>query len=335
MVKDKLLLIVDKIKSGVNVLGRGIKYLFNSWPKAFIGVLVVLIVAYYPFGAKISEKIDRTADYDFSVIAESQSQAVQAAAFLIDREVNQHLWTGNLPFFFPAYCLDNMPNFQTGIIKALAPIIKTLSEQAQCPDDPKKQNYLVKAAELLNYAPDVWLFDPENKIKTAPSSASQYRKARKKLNDFNIALKEEKCFWVRDGKNLAAINKDIISGLNKTAKYIENEIREGNNGWFESRSDDVFYLNQGRIYAYMIMMKKLGRDYKQLLMSSGIYQEWTTAIRALQNATEIAPSVVLNGDIRGDTKANHLISLGYYTLKAQNLLLKINQKLNGDTGNDN
>ena len=335
MTRDKILFMVGKIKRFLHTCGEWVKHLFSSWPKVFIGISVAAIIGLYPLSAIINEEIDRTADYDFSDVSESQSQGLQAAVFLIDREINKHLWTANLPFFFPAYVLDNMPAFQTGIIKALAPVIKTWGEQVQCPDDEKKQKYLSKAGELLGYPVDVWLLDNTNKLKIAPSSAAQYRKARKKIKDFNQALHEEKCFWVRDGKTLSALNETIIVGLEKVAKYVENEIREGSTGWFETQSDDVFYHNQGRVYAYMIMMKKLGRDYKQLLMSDGIYQEWTTAIRALQTATEINPIMVLNGDIKAGIKANHLVALGYYVLKAQNMLVKINQKLNGDTRNDN
>ena len=89
-----------------------IKSAFNTWPKAFIAVVAALIIGYYPLGGRLSERIDKTEDYDFSSISEKQLQSIESIAFLIDREVNQHIWTPNLPFFFPAYSLDNMPNFQ-------------------------------------------------------------------------------------------------------------------------------------------------------------------------------------------------------------------------------
>lgn len=335
MLKNKLMWIAGKIKDSFAMVIKGIKYLFNSWPKAFIGTLLLLACLYYPLGGKMSENIDKTSDYEFSSLAETQSQTAEAIAYLIDRETNQHLWTANLPFFFPAYCLDNMPNFQTGMLKVLSSIVGTFATQINCPNDEKKQKLLSTASNLLAYPPNVWLFDTENKLKTAPSSSSQYRKAYKKIKDLNNALKDEKCFWVRDTKNFAEINKTIIIGLKKTSKYLENEIREGNNSWFDIHADDVFYYNQGRIYAYMIILKKLGRDYKQVLMSEGIYQDWTTAIRALQNGTEIAPYPVLNGDIKHGIKANHLAALGYYTLKAQSLLMKIDSHLYEGNKNDN
>ena len=331
--KKRFLQIFAVIKRLPVRLGRGIKKIFDTWPKAFIGTVVLAVVLYYPAGGLLSEKVDRTPDYDFSSLPAEQSQGVEMAAYLINREVNEHIWTANLPFFFPASSLDNMPNFQTGIMRGLADIVKVMASQVQCANDEKAGQCLHDAAKLLSYPGNVWLFAPDNKLKTAPSSSSQYRKARKKLKDLNRALKEEKCFWVRDEYGLAAINRAVIRGLSKTANRIENEIREGSSRWTDSRADDVFYFSQGRIYAYMTVLKKLGRDYKQVLMAGNLYPEWTVMLRALQTGTELNPSVVVNGGLNAEMKANHLISLGYYVVKAENILMKINVILNGEKEN--
>lgn len=331
--KKRFLLMLERGTQMFFKVGRGIKKIFDTWPKAFIGTIILLVAAYYPVGAMLSEEIDRTSDYDFSSVPAEQSQAVEMVAHLINREVNEHIWAANLPFFFPASSLDNMPSFQTGIISGLSDVVRAMSRQVRCPDNEKAGQYMKEAAKLLAYPGNVWLFAPDNKLKTAPSSSSQYRKARKKLKDTNQALKEEKCFWVRDEAGLSEINGIVIRGLSKTAVQLENEIREGGNGWTDSRADDVFYRSQGRIYAYMAVLKKLGRDYKQVLMSSNLYPQWTAMLRSLQNGAELNPAVVVNGSLDGGAKANHLVSLGYYILKAENILIKINMNLNGEKQN--
>ena len=304
-----------------------IKSAFNTWPKAFIAVVAALIIGYYPLGGRLSERIDKTEDYDFSSISEKQLQSIESIAFLIDREVNQHIWTPNLPFFFPAYSLDNMPNFQIGVIRGIKSVVSGLSKQVNCAEGQKEVAYLSDAARLLAYPENVWLVSPKNKLKMAASSTSQYRKARKKLKGFNQALEEEKCFWVRDGKSLYAINLQVLKGLRIARRQLENEIREGNTTWFDTRADNVFYLNQGRVYAYMLTLKKIGRDYKQVLMADSLYQDWTEVLRALQNGAEINPDIVLNGKTSESFKANHLINLGFYATKAENGLMKINARL--------
>lgn len=312
-----------------------IKKLFNSWPKAFIGTILLVVTLYYPLGGIVSEKIDRTPDYDFAYLDSSQSEGLEMAAYLINREVNEHIWSANLPFLFPASSLDNMPNFQTGIIKGISDIIKVLSHQIQCLENDKNIAELNESAQLLAYPGNVWLFAPDNKLKTAPSSSSQYRKARKYLKDVNTALKEEKCFWNHSANNLFDINKAVIRGLDKAILSIETEVREGGNSWFDSKADDVFYFNQGRIYAYMMVLRKIGRDFKQVLMAENLYSEWTAMLRSLQNSVEINPNVVVNGELEAKFKANHLTSLGYYVLKAENLLMKVNMHLNGEKQNAN
>ena len=283
--------------------GKLIKQLFDSWPKTFIASIVVLILAYYPLGGKMSENIDRSPEYDFELLSEKQSQTVEMAAKLIDREVNDHLWTPNLPFFFPAYCLDNMPYFQTGIIRGLKEVMDGLLKRVYCNDDKQSNDDLREVLKLLSYPEDVWLMSPSNKLKTAPSSSNQYRKARKKLKNLNKAFEEEKCFWIKDEKTLYTVNQTVINGLKAAEKQLQNEMREGGNTWFDVSADNVFYLNQGRIYAYMMILKKLGRDYKQVLMTNELYQDWTIMLRALQNATEINPNVVLNGRINSELTA--------------------------------
>lgn len=331
--KKMFLQILTAAKLLPQKLGAGLKKAFDTWPKAFVGTIVLIAFLYYPVGGLMSEKIDRTADYDFSALPAEQSQGVEMAAYLINREVNEHIWAPNLPFFFPASSLDNMPNFQTGIMRGLADVVRAMARQVQCADNEKAGLYMKDAAKLLAYPGNVWLFAPDNRLKTAPSSSSQYRKARKKLKDVNKALQEERCFWVRDEAGLAAINRAVVRGLAKTAVQIENEIREGSSRWTDSRADDVFYYSQGRIYAYMTVLKKLGRDYKQVLMSANLYPEWTVMLRALQTGAEIDPGVVVNGGLNGEMKANHLIGLGYYIVKAENILMKINAILNGEKEN--
>lgn len=333
--KKQILQIIEQSKKFIKLGWKSVKKLFSSWPKAFIGTFFLLIASYYPLGGMISESIDKTEDYDMSSLDAGQSQSLEMIAHLINREVNQNIWTPNLPFFFPAYCLDNMPAYQSGMVKGLYDITKALSAQIQCAEDEKNQKLMADAAKLLNYPVNVWLFAPDNKLKTAPSSSSQYRKARKKLKDINVALKEEKCFWVRDEKNLRDLGNTVVRGLMKTSLKLENEIREGSESWFDTKADDVFYFYQGRIYAYLLVLKKAGRDYKQVLMSKNLYPEWTAMLRALQQGTEVSPLLVVNGKIDANVKPNHLVALGYHILRAENLLMRINLYLNGENQNAN
>lgn len=61
--------------------------------------MALLVLSYYPLGGLLSENIDRTPDYNLTRESEQQSLTVETMRFLINREVNENLWTANLPPF--------------------------------------------------------------------------------------------------------------------------------------------------------------------------------------------------------------------------------------------
>jgi hypothetical protein len=82
-------------------------------------VLVLLLMLYYPVGMFMLHNVD--SDPDFALTNSSRgSNAVAVSVALIDREVVQNGWVSNDPVFKPGAFLDNMSNYQTGIISAIA-----------------------------------------------------------------------------------------------------------------------------------------------------------------------------------------------------------------------
>src|SRR3546814_8031737 len=69
----------------------------------------------------LAQKSDDNSDNQITATetAKSGSRAVAMAAELNDREVNHTGWVANDPFFMPGSLLDNMPNYQLGMIHAL------------------------------------------------------------------------------------------------------------------------------------------------------------------------------------------------------------------------
>jgi len=300
--------------------------LFGTWFKRIGGVLIIVIALYYPLGGAWIENIDKTFGHEFKV-AENQSVTLETMSFLINREVNQHMWTPNLPLFFPSYFHDNMQNYQIGIMEAMAVVAKPVSAQVQCLNEPKAATHMTEAARLLAYPGDVWLFSPDNRLKIAPSSGSQYRRARKRLIDFNKALGNKTCVWERTPKNLSVILTRIGRDLEKSTEAMETHVMETRADWFDFRSDDIFYQMQGRAYTYALLLKSLGHDYKQVLLDNEMYASWTKLIRTLENGVELSPPIVRNGELSAVFSPNHLMTLGYYTTKAQKIILKLNMTL--------
>ena len=153
------------------------------------GIIVIVLLAYYPIGMLMVHKIDDDPDFKAPAVANGASQSVAVAAALIHREVDVNGWVSNDPVFMPGAALDNMPNFQQGILQALRRFALELQDQigrsrASSSIDPDLQ----KAVGQLNYSPTVWLWNLSVSLAPASSSESQYRAAMRALESYNDRL---------------------------------------------------------------------------------------------------------------------------------------------------
>ncbi len=328
MVKKTAVKTALYLKQGLPKAWKTISYLALSWPKAFVTVVVFLILSYYPLGGLLTENIDKTTDYNLKTESEQQSLTVETMVFLINREVNENLWTANLPLFFPSYFLDNMPSYQKGIISALATAAGVINAETMCPEDSHEKVAIASAAELLKYPGNIWLFAPENRLKIAPSSASQYRKARKLLRDYNRLLPAGQCVWSRNASNMTKFLSTVERDLSSSVEKLESYVAEHSSDWMDKDADNLFYYNQGKMYAYMQLLKAWGTDFKDVLLDRNQYENWTKAVRALEDGMSISPLMVRNGKLDSGF-ANHIVVVGYYMLRAATLINQINHTMEG------
>lgn len=301
----------------------------SSWWHLILVALIALIFLYYPLGGILVEDIDRDTSYEINDSSNEQSATIDMMTFIINREINEKMWTPNLPFFFPSYFLDNMPNFQLGMFDSLAKFAKILSLVAsEKIIDEEAPQHLSKASELLEYPGTVWMFSPTNKLLPAPSANTQYRKARKHLIKYNAALTEGSKIWYKNTQDLSLFLKRAQTDLWKnTIQKLEQSIRENSQDIIDNNADNIFYYSQGKIYAYYLLFKALGQDYKDIIVKHNAYADWTSMLKAMEQASQIDPSIVRNGEPDSLTAPNHLSSLGFYILKAQTFINKINSKL--------
>ena len=83
-------------------------------------LIPIVPVLYYTIGMLVVHTIDDNLEFRPQSVAPGESRAVAAAVALATREVDQHRWVASDPFFLPAWPLDNMPNFQMGIMASVA-----------------------------------------------------------------------------------------------------------------------------------------------------------------------------------------------------------------------
>lgn len=303
----------------------------SSWWHFLLAGFVLFVALYYPLGGWFVHHIDKNTEYEIKLADSKQSATVDMASYIINREVNKKLWTANSPFFYPSYFLDNMPSFQLGMMNATSLVINSLQKRIDTPIQNKNENTnLKKAADLLKYDGTVWMFSPQNRFAPVPSANTQYRKARKSLLAYNQALIKDEQFFYKRPEDLAFVLKKINLSLGASIQELDNQIREESAGWIDFKADNLFYYNQGKAYAYFLLLQALAYDYKDILVQYDAYVAWTKSLKALENAVNLDALYIRNAELNGLISANHLLYLAYYMEKAKslnkNIVLKLQTK---------
>lgn len=307
---------LPRLSFGAGIIGRSLL------------ALVVLVALYIPVGMLWVQVIDDDTTLAPTDLPTGGSRAVAMAATLIERETITHRWTANDPFFLPGWWLDNMPEYQTGIVEALGRFSTEMMDQigrnrGSSQADPD----LSKAVDLLKSAPDIWLFDFSTSWAPTTSSDAKYRAAAKALRTYNQRLSQGQALFERRGDNLIALLDRITSDLGSASAIIDRQILEGRDQFIDRRADNVFYGVKGRLYAYYLILRELGADYQQLLREREAFNAWTQMLASLHEASLLDPLIVMNGATDGLFVANHLTTQGFYLLRARTQVREVSEIL--------
>jgi hypothetical protein len=256
------------------------------------------------------------------------SRAVEITAGLIDREINQNRWTSNDPFFMPAALLDNMPNYQQGIISALARFSFELTDQiGRTRGSSQTDEDLQNAAGLLQYSGDVWSWDPTVSLLPTASSEKQYEKARKSLISYNKRLTEGRAVFEKRGDNLLATIDRIALDIGSSTAVIDKHIAEHSGAYIDFEADDLFYGFKGQAYAYYMILNALSQDYESLIRERELGNAWGQMLGSFRSVVELDPYVISNAKNDGQLFPNHLAVQGFYILRARTQLREISNIL--------
>ena len=295
---------------------------------AGLGLLAVLAI-YYLGGAIWLSKVDDDPDFGLQSSApEGGSKSVAVAADLIDREINTHRWVANDPFFLPGSLLDNMPNFQMGIIAALSRFALELGDQiARTRGSSEIDPDVNTAAGLLKYPGTTWIFDPSSSFGPTASAESQYRRAMRALRDYNQRLAQGKAVFEPRADNLQATIDRMAADLGSASAALDREILERSGFWPDFGADDLFYANKGRLYAYYLLLRALGSDFDNVIKQRDLGAPWTQMLQSFREAASLQPWVVVNGAPAGQFLPSHLASQGFFLLRARTQLREISNIL--------
>ncbi|MEH6474544.1 MAG: DUF2333 family protein [Sneathiella sp.] len=292
--------------------------------------VLALVFVYYVGGMMWVHTIDD--DVKFTPGTENEvtggSRTVEMMAGLIDREVIQNVWTTNDPFFMPGTLLDNMPNYQQGIISALARFSFELTDQigrtrGSSQTDPDLQI----TAGLLQYPADVFEWDPTVSLLPTASSETQYKKARKSLINYNKRLSEGRAVFEKRGDNLQATLDRIALDLGSSTAVIDKHIAENSGAYIDFLADDLFYGFKGQSYAYYMLLTAMSVDFENLIRERELGNAWAQLLSSFRSIVELDPYVISNAKTDGQLFPNHLAVQGFYILRARTQLKEISNIL--------
>lgn len=283
------------------------------------------VIGYVVVGMAITQVIDDDFEYGPGTVDSAQSRAVAVAARLVFREIDEHPWVANDPFYLPAWWLDDMPNFQQGIVAACARFARALADAGDHGQGPDSD--LERAAGLLKYPGTIWKFDPSTSWAPTASSEKQYRNAARNLVEFNRRLSVGEPAFDRHAATLAVLVAALGRELGAASADIDRHLAEGHSALFDDKADDVFYATKGKVYAYGLLLRELGGDYAQVLAERELAASWRQMVESLKAAAALDPVVVLNGAPDGVLIPSHLTAQGFYLLRARAQLSEIADKL--------
>jgi hypothetical protein len=303
----------------------------RRWRRASLLLVAVigLIVLYYAIGMIWIHEIDDDPAFGVETSApEGGSRAIAVSADLIDREINLNRWVANDPFFMPAAALDNMPSFQQGVISAVSRFIIEAGDQiARTRGSSQIDPDLDQASGLLRYPGTVWIFDFSTSWAPTASSESQYRRAMEALRSYNERLASGRAVFEARADNLQATLDRIAADLGSSSASLEQHIDLYAGSWIDTTADDLFYNTKGRLYAYFLILRESGIDFRNVIQERGLQASWGQMVDSLQDAAVLQPWVVVNGAPDAQFQPSHLASQGFYLLRARTQLREISNIL--------
>jgi hypothetical protein len=182
---------------------------------------------------------------------------------------------------------------------------------------------LDKAAGLLKYAPNVWVFDPTVSLAPTASSESQYRAARRALLAYNQKLIAGQAVFERRTDNLLSTLDRFAADIGSVSAILDQQIRDHSGDFVDFRADDVFYNAKGKMYAYALLFRELGKDFDRVIQERDLVDAWKQTEASLLEAATLHPLVIMNGRPDGMLAPNHLAVEGFYLMRARTQLREI------------
>ena len=264
------------------------------------------------------------------------SAMVQAAADLIDYNVNQSTWVPSNPLekaglFFvwdwkDTIFFDNRAAFQLGVNQAVRrTAVELVDRLGRVRGTSSINQNLQDAREAINYRENAWLVTLTPPF-LQPSTQARMRDARKKLLDFNTELANCRADFDARADNLLQFLDRITGDIGSTSEILQRQIEAANFTGFDRRADDRFWFTYGQLYAYYGILAAARADFHDVVRQRNLDAIWNRVDEQLGDALRVRPFIVANGSTNTIIKS-HLESIGFNLLRVRSNLVEIRDVL--------
>jgi hypothetical protein len=273
----------------------------RRWLRTALVALLPLLLVYYVLGALLLSKVDDNLSFvpGAKDLPANGSRTVAALSSLMDREVNKHGWKPDNPWFFPTWLMDNMPNYQTGILKTSRQASLELKDHiARLRGAGGTDQDLEEAYQSLSFPPDKWYVNTSPPL-VSSSSGNNYKRAINSLRKYNARVGSGQALFERRQDTLAETLNRLALGLGNASDMLDRQVENGQKKIIDLQADDVFYDARGQAYAAYIISNGLRADYADLIAQRQLGKLWDDMQQDLRELILIDPLVVTNGKSGG------------------------------------
>jgi len=301
----------------------------RKWTANAVLVVFTVGVFYYVLGMIWVHKIDDNLDFsaDTPTDQAGQSHAVAMVAALLEREVKQHDWVANDPFFLPSSLLDNMPNYQMGIVASLARFSFELTDHlGRTRGSSQADSDLQDASGFLQFSGTRWIWEPSVSLMPTAPAEDHYAKAAKSLRSYNSRLAAGTAVFDRRSDNLLATLDRIAADMGSSSATIEDRLARAGRP-IDAEADDIFYTIKGQLYGYYFILRELYRDFDSVIEEKKIGPLYQDMLKSFADGARLDPFAVMNMEPDALVMPNHLTAQGFYLLRARTQLREITDAL--------
>ena len=265
-----------------------------------------------------------------------RSAIADVTADLTDFNVNQNPWVSSmilyklglfgLPWDSTPY-FDNKAAFQRGINRAVRRTATDLVDNlARVRGTSAIDPDLDRARGSLQYDEFTWYISA-SRFGFATPTPTYYRSAVTDIRKFNDRLQTCNAIFDARADNLATLLDRVANDIGNTSATLKDRAENHNNGWFDTRADNLFWEAYGQLYAYYGIMSAAHADFEDVIREKHLDNLFDNMEGQFRSALRIQPFIIANGREDGWLLPTHLTTMGFYILRVRSNLVEIRNVL--------